>query len=332
MNASNLGSVSSSSTIGGATAPEPFTDITLDLPDRRVGKVRVSYELPDDERVFITTDRLSAFDRIVAAVPYKGQVLNELAAWWFANTADIVPNHVRGIPDPNVTIGVSAQPLPVEVIVRGHITGVTSTSLWKRYADGERVIYGYELPEGLQQHQRLDTPLITPTTKAEGGAHDEALTCAEVSSSGLVDAALWDRVQAVALALFARGQEIATNAGLILADTKYEFGLDPEGELIIIDEMHTPDSSRFWVAATYSDRIANGEDPESLDKEPIRRALLEVGYRGDGPSPDLGPQVVAETTARYINAFERLTCRTFMPGGYPVEPRLVAALHAVGVL
>jgi phosphoribosylaminoimidazole-succinocarboxamide synthase len=320
------------STPGATAPPQPFTDITLDLPDRRVGKVRVSYELPDDERVFITTDRLSAFDRIVAAVPYKGQVLNELAAWWFANTADIVPNHVRGVPDPNVTIGVSAQPLPVEVIVRGHITGVTSTSLWKRYADGERTIYGYELPEGLQQHQRLNTPLITPTTKAEGGAHDEALTCAEVSDSGLVDVALWNRVQAVALALFARGQEIATNAGLILADTKYEFGLDPDGELIIIDEMHTPDSSRFWVAATYEERIARGEDPESLDKEPIRRALLEVGYRGDGPSPDLGPKVVAETTARYINAFERLTCRTFVPGGYPVEPRLVAALHAVGVL
>jgi phosphoribosylaminoimidazole-succinocarboxamide synthase len=314
------------------TAPSPFTDIVLDLPDRRVGKVRVSYELPDDERLFITTDRLSAFDRIVAAVPYKGQVLNELAAWWFANTADIVANHVRGVPDPNVTIGVAAQPLPVEVIVRGHITGVTSTSLWKRYADGERTIYGYDLAEGLQQHQRLDTPLITPTTKAEGGAHDEALTCAQVADTGLVEPALWATVQSVALALFARGQEIAAGAGLILADTKYEFGLDPDGELIIIDEMHTPDSSRFWVAATYEERIANAEDPESLDKEPIRRALLEAGYRGDGASPDLGQTVVAQTTARYINAFERLTCRTFVPGEYPVEPRLVTALGKAGVL
>src|SRR4051812_24996426 len=200
-------------------SPAPFTDIVLDLPDRRVGKVRVSYELPDDERLFVTTDRLSAFDRIVAAVPYKGQVLNELAAWWFANTADIVANHVRGVPDPNVTIGVAARPLPVEVIVRGHITGVTSTSLWKRYADGARTIYGYELPEGLQQHQRLDTPIITPTTKAEGGAHDEALTCAQVVAEGLVEADLWSRVQRAALALFAHGQEVAGNAGLILADT-----------------------------------------------------------------------------------------------------------------
>ncbi len=315
-----------------STLPAPFTDVHLDLPDRRVGKVRVSYELPDDERLFVTTDRLSAFDRIVAAVPYKGQVLNELAAWWFANTADIVANHVRGVPDPNVTIGVSAQTLPVEVIVRGHITGVTSTSLWKRYADGERVIYGYELPDGLQQHQKLDTAIITPTTKAEGGAHDEALTCAEVSTSGLVEPELWARVQHVALALFARGQEIAGNAGLILADTKYEFGLDPDGQLIIIDEMHTPDSSRFWVAATYEERIANDQDPESLDKEPIRRALLEAGYRGDGDTPDLGTQVVAETSARYINAFERLTCRTFVPGVYPVEPRLIEALRRAGAL
>ncbi|MCU1364631.1 MAG: purC [Ilumatobacteraceae bacterium] len=316
----------------GTASPAPFTDIVLDLPDRRVGKVRVSYELPDDERLFVTTDRLSAFDRIVAAVPYKGQVLNELAAWWFANTADIVANHVRGVPDPNVTIGVSAQPLPVEVIVRGHITGVTSTSLWKRYADGERTIYGYELPEGLTEHQRLDAPLITPTTKAEGGAHDEALTCAQVVDEGLVVGGLWQRVQDAALALFARGQEIATSAGLILADTKYEFGLDPEGNLIIIDEMHTPDSSRFWVAATFEERVADGRDPESLDKEPIRRALIEAGYKGDGPSPDLGPEVVAQTTARYINAFERLTCRTFVPGTYPVEPRLIEALGKVGVL
>jgi len=315
-----------------STLPAPFTDLVLDLPDRRVGKVRVSYELPDAERLFVTTDRLSAFDRIVAAVPYKGQVLNELAAWWFANTADIVANHVRGVPDPNVTIGVSAQPLPVEVIVRGHITGVTSTSLWKRYADGERTIYGYDLPDGLQQHQKLDVAIITPTTKAEGGAHDEALTCAEVSTSGLVDAGLWARVQDVALQLFARGQEIAANAGLILADTKYEFGLDPDGELIIIDEMHTPDSSRFWVANTYEERIANDQDPESLDKEPIRRALIEAGYSGDGDSPDLGVTVVAETSARYINAFERLTCRTFVPGVYPVEPRLVDALRRAGVL
>lgn len=313
-------------------SPGPFTDVDLDLPDRRAGKVRVSYRLPGDERLFVTTDRLSAFDRIVAAVPYKGQVLNELAAWWFAHTADIVPNHVRRVPDPNVTIGVEARPLPVEVIVRGHITGVTSTSLWKRYADGERVIYGYTLPDGLHEHQRLDTPIVTPTTKAEGGAHDEPLTCAEVTEQGLVDAELWDRVQRVALELFARGQQVAGRAGLILADTKYEFGLAPDGELIVIDELHTPDSSRMWVAATHDERIAAGGDPESLDKEPIRRALRAAGYGGDGPPPDLGGAVAVETTARYVDAFERITGRAFVPGEYPVEPRLTAALQQAGVL
>ena len=313
-------------------SPQPFTDIELDLPDRRVGKVRVSYALADGERLFVTTDRLSAFDRVVAAIPYKGQVLNQLAAWWFENTADIVANHVRSIPDPNVTVGIEAQPLPVEVIVRGYITGVTSTSLWKRYADGERVIYGHQLGEGLQQHQRLDVALITPTTKAEAGQHDEALTCAEVTEQGLVEPKLWDQVQAAALALFARGQDVAGNAGLILADTKYEFGLAPDGTLVLIDEMHTPDSSRFWVQNTYAERVANGEDPESLDKEPIRRALIAAGYKGDGESPDLGPEVVAVTTARYIDAYERITAKTFERGSYPVAPRLTDAIKKAGLL
>ena len=216
--------------------------------------------------------------------------------------------------------------------MRGYITGVTSTSLWKRYADGERVIYGHQLGEGLQQHQRLDVALITPTTKAEAGQHDEALTCAEVTEQGLVEPKLWDQVQAAALALFARGQDVAGNAGLILADTKYEFGLAPDGTLVLIDEMHTPDSSRFWVQNTYAERVANGEDPESLDKEPIRRALIAAGYKGDGESPDLGPEVVAVTTARYIDAYERITAKTFERGSYPVAPRLTDAIKKAGLL
>ena len=202
-----------------------FTDVDLPLPDRKVGKVRVSYSLGAEQRLFITTDRLSAFDRVVAAIPYKGQVLNQLAAWWFDNTRDIVDNHLLSLPDPNATIGINAQPLPVEVVVRGYITGVTSTSLWQRYASGERLIYGYQLPDGLTQHQRLEHTLITPTTKGAQGVHDEALTCRQVVDEGLVDPVLWERVQHVALSLFARGQTLATQAGLILADTKYEFGL-----------------------------------------------------------------------------------------------------------
>lgn len=310
--------------------PAPFTEVTLDLADRRVGKVRVSYALPEDRRLFVTTDRLSAFDQIIAGVPWKGQVLNQLAAWWFEQTADVVSNHISALPasvqaqpDPNVTIAVAARPLPVEVIVRGHITGVTGTSLWRRYADGARTIYGYEFPDGLRKNTELPAPIITPTTKGEAGRHDEALTCAEVTERGLVTPALWDEVQAAALAVFDRGRQVAAAAGMILADTKYEFGLAPDGALLLIDEVHTPDSSRFWLADSYEQRLGAGDEPESLDKEVIRRALADAGYTGDGPPPTLDPVVWDATTARYIAAYERITGRRFEPGEYPVAPRLV---------
>ena len=311
---------------------QPFTDVTLPLEDRRVGKVRVSYALPDHERLLITTDRLSAFDRVVAAVPYKGQVLNQLAAWWFAQTAGIIDNHVVSVPDPNALVAVEARTLPVEVVVRGYITGVTSTSLWRQYDEGARTIYGFEFPDGLQKNTALPEAIITPTTKAEGGAHDEPLSCDDVVAQGLVKPELWLRVQEAALEVFAFGQQTAAAAGLILADTKYEFGLGPEGELLLIDEVHTPDSSRFWVAETYEERLAAGEDPESLDKEPIRKWLGAAGYKGDGDSPALPDEVVAETTRRYISAYKRLTGRAFEPGEYPVEDRLVASLRSKGLL
>ena len=311
----------------------PFVTVDLPLPDPRVGKVRVSYALPDPEqRLFITTDRLSAFDRIINGVPWKGQVLNQLAAWWFEQTADIVANHVISLPDPNALIARTATPLPVEVIVRGYITGVTSTSLWKRYADGARTIYGYEFPDGLQKNTKLPEPIITPTTKAEAGAHDEALTVAEVTEQGLVEPELWAQVQAAALAVFARGQELAAKAGLILADTKYEFGLSSAGELLLIDEVHTPDSSRFWVVDSYAQRLADDEEPESLDKEVIRRALADAGYTGDGTPPVLSEQVWQETTRRYASAYERLTGKAFEPGPYPIADRLVETLTEAGVL
>ena len=310
----------------------PFTDITLDLTGRRSGKVRVSYSLPGSRRLLVTTDRLSALDRVVTAVPYKGQVLNQLAAWWFAQTALIVPNHVVELADPNVLIAVDVEPLPVEVVVRGAITGNTSTSLWRQYHEGRRTIYGHHLPDGLQRDTLLPAPLITPTTKAEAGAHDEPLSVPEVVERGLVAALLWEEVQAAALALFAHGQAVAAAAGLILADTKYEFGLDREGRLLLIDEMHTPDSSRFWVRDTYDERLSRGEDPESLDKEPIRRALSLTGYTGEGAPPDLGAAVVAETTARYVTAYERLTGEPFVPGNYPVAPRIESALRTRGIL
>ena len=305
-----------------AAMPDPLVDVELPLLDRRTGKVRVSYAWGDVQRLFVTTDRLSAFDHIIAGVPWKGQVLNQLAAWWFEQTADIVANHVVSVPDPNVTIARTASTLPVEVVVRGHITGVTDTSLWTAYAGGERVIYGHQLPDGLVKNQALPEPLVTPTTKGEAGAHDVPITCADVVEQGFVEESLWNRVHDIALALFARGVELGQHAGLILADTKYEFGLTTDGELLLIDEMHTPDSSRWWVADTYDERMAAGAEPESLDKEVVRRALADVGFRGDGPIPTLDDAVWVATTARYVDAYERLTGEAFVPAAYPADVRI----------
>ena len=308
---------------------EPFLDIDLPLDDRRDGKVRVSYAYGEGRRLFITTDRLSAFDRVIAGVPYKGQVLNQLSAWWFERTADVVANHVVDLPDPNVLVARAAQPLPVEVVVRGYITGVTSTSLWRQYADGARTIYGYHFSDGLRKNTELPSAIVTPTTKAEHGGHDEPLSPSDVTRKGLVATDLWQTVESAALELFARGQEIARRSGLILADTKYEFGTTPAGELLLIDEVHTPDSSRYWVAATYEERLSADDEPESLDKEVVRRALISAGYDGNGAPPDLAPGVWEATSRRYIDAYERLTGLTFQPGSYPVEDRIREVLgHA----
>jgi phosphoribosylaminoimidazole-succinocarboxamide synthase len=310
--------------------PEPavgvLDDIELPLPDRRAGKVRVSYALPGHRRLFVTTDRLSAFDRIIAGVPFKGQVLNQLSAWWFDHTRDIVANHALGTPDPNVLVARDAAPLPVEVIVRGFITGITDTALWTRYAAGERLIYGYRFPDGLLKNTPLQEPVVTPTTKGAAGAHDEPVSPADVVARGLVDGELWDRVQAAAIGLFRRGAERGAEVGLILADTKFEFGLSAEGELLLIDEALTPDSSRWWVASTYDERMAAGREPESLDKEVVRRALADAGYTGDGPVPRLPDDVWAATTRRYVDAYEQLTGVEFIPGEYPAERRILAAV------
>ncbi len=318
-----------SSTRPPTPAPAPLTEIDLPLHDRRDGKVRVSYALGGErrgQRLFVTTDRLSAFDRIIAGVPYKGQVLNQLSAWWFEQTSDIVDNHVVDVPDPNVTIARSASPLAVEVVVRGHITGVTDTALWTAYARGERTVYGHRLPDGLRKNEALPHPIVTPTTKGAAGSHDVPITCAEVAEKGLVEPKLWDRVQTAALAVFERGVALGRAAGLILADTKYEFGIADSGELLLIDEVHTPDSSRWWVASTYLDRLAAGDEPESLDKEVVRRALAAVDFRGDGDVPILPEEVWAATTARYVDAYERLTGNSFVYADYPAAPRIRAAV------
>ena len=304
---------------------DALTEIDLPFADRRDGKVRVSYALGGDrtgQRLFVTTDRLSAFDRVLAGVPFKGQVLNQLSAWWFEHTSDLVDNHVIELPDPNVLVARSATPLPVEVVVRGHITGVTDTALWTAYARGERTVYGHELPDGLSKNDALPEPLVTPTTKGDHGDHDTPITCDEVVERGLVDADLWRRVQDVALAVFARGVERGAHAGLVLADTKYEFGLADDGTLLLIDEVHTPDSSRWWVAESLDERRRSGREPESLDKEVVRRALADVGFRGDGPVPELPDEVWEATTARYVDAYERLTGETFRPADQPADVRI----------
>jgi phosphoribosylaminoimidazole-succinocarboxamide synthase len=305
----------------------PHVLLRADLPGlgpRSEGKVRDSY-VRNGRRILITTDRVSAFDRVLGAIPFKGQVLNQLAAWWFDQVRDVVANHVIAMPDPNVTIAHEANALPVEVIVRGYITGVTSTALWTLYSAGVPRPYGLDLPPGLQKNDPLPEPVITPTTKASGGAHDERLTSAEVVERGLVSPELWNEVQQAALAVFRRGQQVAGRAGLILVDTKYEFGLI-DGQLALIDEVHTPDSSRYWTAASYDRARAAGYEPESFDKEFLRLWFVAQGYRGDGPPPAMPPDFVVEVAQRYIGAYERLTGQTFAPGAQPAGERIRQAL------
>lgn len=294
-------------------------DVAIDLPDRREGKVRISWALPGGRRLMVATDRLSAFDRIVAVVPHKGQVLTQLSAWWFANTRDIIDNHLLAVPEPHSMIVVDAQPLPVEVVVRGALTGSTNTSVLTRYLAGDRLMYGHRFADGLQPHELLARAIITPTTKAGAGEHDEPIAPDEVVERGLVTREQWAVIVDAALRLFDRGCECARAAGLILADTKYEFGLDARGEVILIDEMHTPDSSRLWVGSTYDGRIAAGREPESLDKEPVRLALAASGWRGTGAVPDLGADVIAATSQRYVQAYETLTGESFVPAA-DVDP------------
>jgi phosphoribosylaminoimidazole-succinocarboxamide synthase len=312
--------------------PNALKETNLPLSNRTSGKVRDWYDLPDGQRLIVTTDRLSAFDIILAAVPYKGQVLNQLSAWWFEQTKDIIPNHIVALPDPNAAVVNVAEPFLVEVIVRGYITGVTSTALWYRYSLGERNIYGYDFPEGLQKNAALPEPIITPTTKGGATGHDERLTCAEVVEKGLLDKQTWDQVQAAALAVFKRGQEIANKAGMILVDTKYEFGRAADGSVLLIDEVHTPDSSRFWKADTYEERFTAGEDPENFDKEFVRIAYAEKGYRGDGDAPSMPVELWSSASERYITIYELLTGKTFEADEYPVEQRLIRNLKNAGVL
>jgi phosphoribosylaminoimidazole-succinocarboxamide synthase len=302
----------------------------VDLPflgPKLSGKVRDIYQR-NDHLILITTDRVSAFDRILGVVPYKGQVLNQLSAFWFEQTRDLLANHLVALPDPNVTIARRCMPLDVEVVVRGYITGVTTTALWYRYSQGERSIYGIDFPDGLHKNDPLPEPIITPTTKARAGGHDERITSAEVIARGLVAQDTWEQICRAAIAIFRRGQEIAARGGLILVDTKYEFGLSAGGQPVLIDEVHTPDSSRFWIAATYPERHRAGLEPENFDKEFIRLYYAEQGYRGEGEPMPLPPDLAIQTAARYIRAYEMLTGQPFEPAPLPAQSRIARNLQA----
>ncbi len=277
------------------------------------GKVRDNYSAPDGRRFIVVTDRISAFDRVLGTLPLKGQILNRVAAWWFEHTKQIAPNHLLAVPDPNVMIVRECTPLPVEMVMRAYLTGTTSTSVWVHYARGERSFCGHALPDGMKKHQKLPQPILTPSTKAAHGGHDISASRDEILKLTGMPAEDFDAAGRIAAALFAEGQRVCAERGLILVDTKYELGKTPEGEIIVIDEIHTPDSSRFWFEDTYAPRLAAGEDPESFDKEYVRRWLAKQGFTGDGEIPNIPDEIRVEATRRYIEAIEQITGVDFVP-------------------
>ncbi len=284
-----------------------------ELPNPYYGKVRDCYDLPDGNRILISSDRISAFDRILAAIPFKGQVLTQTARFWFDHTADICANHVVSYPDANVVIGKRLTILPVEIVVRGYLAGTTGTSVLTLYKKGQRAMYGHTLPDGLRDNQALPAPIITPTSKAFDGGHDEPLTAQEIVSQGLLTAAQWDEVSAKALALFARGSKMAAERGLILVDTKYEFGTDAAGNILIADEIHTPDSSRYWLASGYEAALENGSRPPSFDKDVIRSWVAARCDPYIDDIPEIPAEMIAATSQTYIDAYEAITGETFIP-------------------
>ncbi|MDT0632664.1 phosphoribosylaminoimidazolesuccinocarboxamide synthase [Rubrivirga sp. S365] len=312
------------------TAPLPpaLARTDLGLGTRYEGKVRDTYDAGDGRLVLVTTDRISAFDHVLRqAIPLKGQVLNSVAAYFFERTADVAPNHVLAVPDPNVTVGVRCDALPVEFVVRGYLAG----HAWRVYREGGRELCGEPLPDGLREGDRLPRPILTPATKAVQG-HDEDVSRLEIVARGLVDADTLGRAADLAFAVFDRGTQIAAERGLILVDTKYEFGRAPDGRLLLIDEVHTPDSSRYYYADTYEERLRAGRPQRQLSKEFVREWLMEHGFRGlDGQTlPDLPPEFVRDVSARYVELYETVTGQAFEPDLSPdPEGRIRAALGGV---
>jgi phosphoribosylaminoimidazole-succinocarboxamide synthase len=315
----------------GAYADYVLEDATIpELPKHYRGKVRDNYDLPDGRRIIIASDRISAFDRNLAAIPLKGQVLTQTAKFWFEATADICPNHVIEYPDPNVLVGRRLAILPVEIVVRDYLAGTTGTSILSLYKAGQREMYGIRLAEGMRDNESLPQTIITPTSKAFHGGHDEPLTPAEIVEQGLLSQEQWRTVSDYALALFAKGREMARERGLILVDTKYEFGIDESGKIMIADEIHTPDSSRYWFLESYQQRFEAGERPESFDKDFIRTWVVARCDPYEDEIPEIPQDVVLETSRVYIDAFERITGQTFAlpPKDVPVLERVRRNLTA----
>ena len=299
------------------------------LGKKKTGKVRDIYEQPK-QLVLVTTDRHSSFDRNIAHIPYKGQVLNQITEFWMNETKDIVQNAMLAVPDPNVMVAKKCTLVPVEAVVRGYNTGVTGTSIWTRYSAGQREFGGVVLPEGMKKNIKLSEPIFDPTTKEE--AHDRTLTPEEMVAEGFITKERFAELRDVALKLFARGQEIATKRGLILVDTKYEFGTDENGKLVLIDEIHTPDSSRYWQLASFQERVSAGQEPEYFDKEFLRLRFKDNcdPYK-DAVPPEAPADLVAEMSRRYIQMYEQLTGKTFVPGETPIVPRMEQNLKAYAV-
>lgn len=287
------------------------------------GKVRDSYK-QKDRRILIVSDRVSAFDVILGTIPFKGQVLNQIAAFWFEKTKDIVPNHVISVPDPNAMVVHECQQLALEFVVRGYITGVTKTSAWYNYQQGVRNYCGHQLPEGLKKDQKFDKPILTPTTKHE--KHDRPVSRDEAIAEGLISAKDFDKAADICMKLFKRGVEFAASRGLILVDTKYELG-KLNGEIVVSDEIHTPDSSRYWFSDTYQELFKAGKEQRKLDKEYVREWLAAKGFTGDGKPPALTDEVRIEAAKRYIRAYEQVTGKDFVAHAGSIQNRVKKALE-----
>jgi phosphoribosylaminoimidazole-succinocarboxamide synthase len=310
--------------------PHCLTATDLHLPARYaavkyVGKVRDTYDLGDGRLLLVTTDRQSGFDRMLGAIPFKGQVLNRTSLYWFDQTRAIVGNHVLASPHANVLLARKCRVLPIEFVVRGYMTGSTDTSIWTQYSKGARQFCGHLLPEGMKKNEPLRENIVTPTTKE--AQHDRPITAQEIVAEGWLTAQEWEFCSARALQLFARGQQIAAERGLILVDTKYEFGVAESGEILLIDEIHTPDSSRYWLAGSYAARLTAGQEPEMIDKEFFRLWFRERcdPYK-DAVLPVPPDDLIAELASRYIQLFEKITGVEFTSDDRPLEDSIVENL------